>query len=117
MFIAKILSIPNPTTSNQMIKLQNITQDMIRRFWKEVLVLVLYLILTLVLLYPFSILKMSTQLIGDGGDAYQSLWNLWWVKRSLLSLENPYVTSFLYYPYGADLYVHSLSPAAGFLTI
>src|SRR3989304_3790528 len=34
--------------------------------------------------HKVDILKMSTLLIGDGGDAYQSLWNLWWVKRSAL---------------------------------
>jgi len=85
--------------------------------WKELLVMAIFLFLTLILLYPFSVLNMGTQLIGDGGDGYQSLWNLWWVNRSTLSLANPYVTSYLYYPYGADLYVHSLSPAVGFLTI
>ncbi len=87
------------------------------KHWVEFLVLVLYLILTLILLYPFSILNMGNQVIGNSADTYQGLWNLWWVKHSTLSLQSPYFTSYIYYPYGADLYVHTLSPAAGFLTI
>ena len=100
-----------------MSKLRNLIQRTPRKFWIEILVIAFYLILTLVLLSPFSVLDMSTELIGEGGDGYQSLWNLWWVKQSTLNLSNPYVTDHLYYPYGADLYVHTLSPAAGFLTI
>jgi hypothetical protein len=69
------------------------------------------------MLYPFSLLNMGTQLIGNTADSYQGLWDLWWVRHSTLSLSNPYTTNFIFYPYGADLYVHTLSPAAGFLTI
>jgi len=87
------------------------------RFGSELFVLSLYSILTLILLYPFSVLNMNTQLIGFGGDAFQSLWDLWWVRHSVLSFANPYVTNYIFYPIGTDLYVHSLSPAAGFFTI
>jgi hypothetical protein len=100
-----------------MMKLFHTVLCFAEKFWKELLVLTLYLVLTLVLLFPFSVLNMGTQLIGDGGDGYQSLWNLWWVKQSALSVSNPFQTNMLYYPTGADLYIHSLSPAAGFFTI
>jgi hypothetical protein len=100
-----------------MMKLFHEVRGFADKFWKEHLVLALYLALTLALLYPFSVLNMGTQLIGDGGDGYQSLWNLWWVKQSALALHNPFQTNLLFYPTGADLYAHSLSPAAGFLTI
>jgi hypothetical protein len=97
--------------------LVNAIRNAIGKFWIELLVLALYLVLTLILLYPFSVLKMGTQLIGDGGDGWQNLWNLWWVRQSVLSLKNPYWTNNIYYPYGADLMVHTLSPLAGILTI
>jgi hypothetical protein len=42
---------------------------------------------------------------------------IWWVKHSVLSFANPYTTNFIFYPIGADLYVHSLSPLAGLFTI
>jgi len=60
---------------------------------------------------------MNTQLIGDGGDTYQGLWNIWWVKHSVLSLKNPYETNYIFYPIGTNLFVHSLSPLAGFFSI
>ncbi len=100
-----------------MISLRNVFQSLLKKFWVEFLVLVLYLTLTLALLYPFSVLNMGSQLIGNTADSYQGLWDLWWVRHSVLSLSNPYITNYIYYPYGANLYVHTLSPAAGFLTI
>ena len=100
-----------------MIRLQNAVRTAFKKSWKELPVLGVYLILTLILLCPFSVLNIGSSLIGGGRDGYQGLWNLWWVKRSTLSLSSPYVTDHLYYPYGADLYFHSLSSGAGFLTI
>ncbi len=101
----------------EMNRFRNVFGGTVKKSYGEILILGLYLALTLIQLYPFSVLKMDSELIGIGHDGYQSLWNLWWVKRSILGLSSPYVTDHLYYPYGADLYVHTLSPAAGFLTI
>jgi hypothetical protein len=101
-----------------MFKLQHFIRASAKKVWKDTLVILLFSALTLILLYPFSLFKMDTQLIGsDVGDSYQNLWNLWWVKHSMLSMSNPFATNLLFYPNGADLYVHSLSPAAGFFTI
>ena len=100
-----------------MISLPALLQRFLKRFWAELIVLTLFTILTLILLYPFSVLHMGTQLIGNTADSYQGLWDLWWMRHSTLSLSNPYVTSYIYYPFGANLYAHTLSPAAGFFTI
>jgi hypothetical protein len=44
------------------------------------------------------------------------VWDLWWIKRALLDLHrNPYWTPALYYPYGADLYFHTLNFLPGAL--
>ena len=103
------------------LKLHELTeklQSVISKLGIDLLVLVLYLILTLVLLSPFSVLKMNKQLIGmNPGDTYQGVWNLWWIRKSVLSFENPYMTDFIFYPNGADLFVHSLSPIAGLFSI
>ncbi|TRZ49003.1 MAG: hypothetical protein D4S01_09370, partial [Dehalococcoidia bacterium] len=98
-------------------KLIVFVRSVIAKFSSDLFVLVLYLILTLVMLYPFSVLNMNTQLIGDGGDTYQGLWNLWWIKHSVLSFANPYTTNHIFYPIGTDLFVHSLSPVAGLFSI
>jgi hypothetical protein len=98
-------------------RLGNLIRSMKAKLCSDLLVLAVYLFFTLILLYPFSALNISTQLIGDGGDTFQGLWDLWWVRRSVLSLANPFMTNYVFYPIGADLYVHALSSAAGFLTI
>ncbi len=93
-------------------------RSLIAKFGIDLLVLASYLFLTLVLLAPFSVLNMNTQLIGlDGGDTYQGLWNLWWVKHSVFSFANPYTTNYIFYPIGTDLFAHSLSPLAGLFSI
>lgn len=106
-----------PSTHLKLNKLIAFVEGIKTKFGSDLLVLTLYTLLTLILLYPFSILNMNSQLIGDGGDSFQGLWNLWWVKHSIFSFTNPYVTNYIFYPIGTDLYVHSLSPLAGFFTI
>jgi hypothetical protein len=79
------------------------------------LVLAGYLLLTLVLTYPIA-LDLFTKVPG-GGDAWQHVWNLWWVKRAVLNLQNPYHTSLIYYPDGVNLYFHTLVLTAGLMGI
>jgi hypothetical protein len=50
-------------------------------------------------------------------DSWINLWNLWWVKHSLLSFSNPFQTDHLFYPQGADLYLHTLNTVDGVLSI
>ncbi len=50
-------------------------------------------------------------------DTWQRLWDLWWVKRSLLGFDNPFHTDLLFYPQGADLYLHTLTIFNGVLSI
>jgi len=56
--------------------------------------------------------------VPGGGDAWQHIWNLWWVKEALLNLHtNPYHTDLLYYPDGVSLYFHTLVLTAGLIGI
>ncbi|TET18119.1 MAG: hypothetical protein E3J81_00750 [Dehalococcoidia bacterium] len=51
-------------------------------------------------------------------DSWQHLWNLWWVKHALVELRtNPFHTDFLFFPQGSDLYLHTLVPVNGVLSI
>ncbi|HET6260689.1 MAG TPA: hypothetical protein VFG99_00435, partial [Chloroflexia bacterium] len=71
-----------------------------------------YVALTLALTYPIAF-KLFSEVPG-GGDAWQHIWNLWWVKEALLNLHtNPYHTELLYYPEGVNLYFHTLVLTAG----
>ena len=68
----------------------------------------LYLLITLVISFPL-ILDFGGRVIGDGGDAWQNIWNYWWTGQALLGRHNPYQTPYLYAPYGVPLYLHSLN--------
>jgi len=46
---------------------------------------------------------------GASNDAYLFMWNLWWVKTSLLRLSNPFYCDLLYFPSGTTLVFHGLS--------
>lgn len=75
-----------------------------------------YTILALALTYPVAA-NLFTQVPG-GGDAWQHIWNLWWVKHALLDLHtNPYHTNLIFYPDGANLYLHTLVLTDGLIGI
>ena len=51
-------------------------------------------------------------------DSWDFLWNLWWVRHALVELHaNPYQTDYVYYPGGTELYLHTLAPVIGVLSI
>ena len=80
-------------------------------------VLLAQTLLTLLLTYPL-LFKLSTHLIGIAEDNLQSVWNLWWVKHSVLNLHtHPYHTEHLFYPLGTSLAFHTLSLFNSFLSI
>lgn len=82
----------------------------------SVWVILAYAILTVIMTWPITA-NLATQVPG-GGDAWQHIWNLWWVKKSLLDLHtNPYHTDLLYYPNGVNLYFHTLVLSAGVIGI
>ena len=40
-----------------------------------------------------------------------NLWNLWWFRHAVLELrQSPFECAYLFYPYGANLWFHSLAP-------
>lgn len=83
---------------------------------RHLLVLGGYAILTIALTWPVAA-RLFTEVPG-GGDAWQHIWNLWWVKQALLvEHTNPYHTDLLYYPDGVSLYFHTLVLTAGLIGI
>ena len=87
------------------------------KFREGVIVTVTFTILTLILTYPV-ILKLSTHFMCDGGDGFQNMWNMWWLKTSLLSLKtNPYYTTYLHYPDGISLLFQTFNPFNGLISI
>ena len=83
---------------------------------RQVPVLALYLLLALVVTFPL-VLHFGSALPGDGRDAWQNYWDYWWLRTALAEWRDPYQTPLLYAPYGAPLYLHTLNPFNGLVTL
>ena len=87
-----------------------------RRF--AVLALGAGLVTAAVLTFPLP-LHLGSAVLEDGTfDAYQFVWNIWWVRESLLGLHrNPFFTSYLFYPDGVPLLFHTFSFSLGLASV
>ena len=83
---------------------------------RHLLPLCLYGLITILVTYPL-IRSFGTRLPSDGGDALQNYWNYWWIGRALATGQNPYWTPYLYAPYGAPLYLHTLNLFNGVVSL
>ena len=109
------LSLPDPISAGDS-QLNSGQNDLHLPASIHLLVLAGFALLTFVLTLPLG-LRLFTHVVG-GGDAWQHIWNLWWVKEALVNLQtNPYHTDLLYYPQGVDLYFHTLVLSAGLIGI
>ncbi len=83
----------------------------------HLLALLGYFLLALLVTYP-AILHFTTQVPGDLiADRDQNLWNLWWLRQAVTLPTNPFHTGLLYYPYGVDLYYHTLGLPLGLMAL
>jgi hypothetical protein len=90
---------------------------MIAKLREYILVLLSFLILTLLLTYPLF-RNFSLYLAGDGCDAYNWIWNNWWMKKALIELKtNPFFTDYIIYPHGETLIYHAFTPLYGLLSV
>ena len=46
---------------------------------------------------------------GEGQDQFIHLWTFGWVKRALLTGQNPFYTTLLYFPDGVSLTTHNIA--------
>jgi hypothetical protein len=76
----------------------------------------LYLLLAGVMTWPL-LGRLPSQVPMGVNDLWQSYWNLWWWKLSLLQGQSPYFTAMLLHPDGAPLGLHTHSPATMLLTL
>lgn len=57
------------------------------------------------------VLHVTTWLPQGGTDIYENVWNFWWMRHALFDLHtNPFYTTYLYYPAGVSLRLHSFQP-------
>ncbi len=87
-----------------------------RRLALAILPWTAYLLVTLLLLRAL-LPRLSSQLVG-ANDGWQNVWNLWWMRYSLLDLHiNPYYTNYIYYPNQVSLLFHSFAPLTDLLAL
>ncbi len=83
---------------------------------QHALAFAVYLLISLVMFWNITG-SISSKVVNGGGDVYQSMWGLWWVPYSVFTLhQSPYLTSYLFYPLGANLVSQTMSPLAGIIT-
>jgi hypothetical protein len=78
--------------------------------------MVMFSSLAILFTWPL-VLNLDSAIIGrpDFTDGPFFLWNLWWVKKSLLALQNPFWTDFVYYPARVNLSLHTLTLTTGLI--
>lgn len=85
---------------------------------RRVLPPLFFLIWAVAFTYPLALHLADNVILQRGSDAWLHLWDLWWVDKSLIGLhQNPYQTTYLYYPTGLNLYYHSLNLLNGLVSI
>lgn len=87
-----------------------------RRVRAHGLALTCFALLTAIVSWPM-VGHFTTAVVSDGGDALQNYWSYWWLGEAILSARNPFETPLLYAPYGAPLYLHTLAPLNGLLSL
>lgn len=75
-----------------------------------------YLILAMAM-FPSIIAHPAIVANGSGGDVYQNLWNLWWMKYALLHGKDIFYTNLVFWPLGANLVYQTMSPIAALISI
>jgi hypothetical protein len=77
--------------------------------------LLAYALIAAIIFYPVTT-HLTTVVAGTGGDIYQSMWNMWWVGFSTLTLhQNIWYTQYVFWPLGADLTYQTMMPIGSLL--
>ncbi len=76
-----------------------------------------YALLSLIFTYPL-IFKLNTHVPGQvEGDVPVYIWNLWWMKMSLLEWHSPLFSDYIFAPYGVSLAFHAFVFLKAFMAV
>ena len=77
----------------------------------------IYLALAMIMFMQIT-LHMTNVANGSGGDVFQNLWDIWWVRYALLNLHTGiFNTSLIFWPIGTNLIYQAFSPISSILSI
>jgi len=76
----------------------------------------LFLLLAVLFTWPLMT-NISSGIIGQSNftDGPFFVWNIWWIKKALLSFQNPFYSNFVYYPANTNLSLHTLTFTTGLI--
>jgi len=93
-----------------------ISQHIRKNIFESIVVLSIFLILTIIMLYPAS-LEIFEKPLGVPTDSLFFLWTLWWSDYSTFYLNsNPYDMTYLFYPNTTPVQFRDIPIYAGILT-
>lgn len=76
-----------------------------------------YALLSLVFTYPL-VTHLSTHVPGQlEGDVPVYIWNLWWMKHSLMEWHSPLFSDYIFAPYGVSLAFHAFVFLKAFMAV
>lgn len=87
------------------------------RWTRDLIPLLSYILCSLLFTYPL-VLRLSTHVPGEAtGDIPVYIWNLWWVRESLLAGISPLSSDFIFAPQSVSLAFHPLVFVKAFLAL
>lgn len=89
-----------------------VKREFLNVFLEHILVIEIFTLLTILAFHKIFTQGFDRYIIGDYGDAWHFIWNAWWLEKILKEgrLDFFYYTNYLFYPNGAPLYSHTLTP-------
>ena len=66
--------------------------------------LVVYVLIALLAIAPAL---QAGHVVGDGVDAYGTVWFYWWIQHCMTTGTDPSFTDFFFYPLGKDIFAHT----------
>ena len=79
------------------------------------IIVAVYLILTLLLTLPLTF-HLTTHL-PFGGDAFQTVWDFWWLEKCYSEKINPLYTTYMFAPEGTSLALHDMTWSNSLLSV
>jgi hypothetical protein len=88
-----------------------------RPIFRELAILAGFLGASLFLTWPLAA-HFSTDIGGDLGDHWQTMWGMWWVKKALIDLhQSPFYSNYVHWPLGMPLVFQTFDLPDCILTI
>ncbi|MEI7555227.1 hypothetical protein [Candidatus Chlorohelix sp.] len=100
-----------------MLKLQTATTAKPSTLRREIIILGGFALMALLFTFPLIVRFMVAVPGEDNKDAWQMVWNLWWVRHALETGQSPFQTDLLFYPIQPRLVLHALNAWNGFVSL